>query len=168
LAAIGIGPRFVRKRRGPRRRPRVLVVGLGNLLLRDDGVGVHAVRALQHCVPRGVRAVEVGTAVLDALHLFEWADRILAMDAVQAGGAPGTIYQLGVEGAASRPVKGSLHELDLLAGLRFVKTDHHPEIAILGVEPQSIDVGLDLSPSVQSVFPRLVEAARDIIRRWRA
>lgn len=148
------------------RRPRILVAGLGNLLLQDDGVGVHAVRALQNGVPRGVRAVEVGTAVLDALHLVEWADRILAIDAMQAGGNPGTIYRFGVEDVAEAAVKTSLHEVDLLAALRFLTSGHRPEIAVLGVEPEMIDAGLDLSPSVQAALPRLVAAAKDIVTHW--
>lgn len=153
---------------GPRRHPRILVAGLGNLLLKDDGVGVHAVRVLQHGVPRGVRAVEVGTAVLDALHLVEWADRILAIDAMRAGGNPGTIYRFGVEDVADATVRASLHEVDLLAALRFLTSGRSPEVAVLGVEPETIDAGLDLSPSVRAALPRLVAAAQDIVTLWRA
>jgi hydrogenase maturation protease len=158
----------MRKEEGPRRRPRVLVAGLGNLLLRDDGVGVHAVRALQRGVPRGVRAVEVGTAVLDALHLVEWADRILAIDAMQAGGDPGTIYRFDVDGVAHTPIRTSLHEMDLVATLRFLTNGHRPEITVLGVEPETIAAGLDLSPNVQAALPRLVAAAQEIVAGWRA
>ncbi len=154
--------------RGGRRRPRVLVAGLGNLLLKDDGVGVHAVRALQHGVPRGVQAVEVGTAVLDALHLLEWADRVLAIDAMQAGGIPGTVYRFGMEDVADRAIRASLHEVDLVAALRFLTNGHRPEITVLGVEPETIDTGLDLSPSVQAALPRLVAAAQEIVTGWRA
>src|SRR5512139_4200703 len=119
-----MGNSFAHETSAPRRRPRILVVGLGNLLLKDDGVGVHAVRALQNGVPRGVRAVEVGTAVLDALHLVEWADRILAIDAMASGGHPGTIYRFGIEDVAEAAVKASLHEVDLLAAVRFLTNGH--------------------------------------------
>jgi hydrogenase maturation protease len=145
----------------------VLVAGLGNLLLKDDGVGVHAVRALQHGVPRGVRAVEIGTAVLDALHLVEWADRVLAIDAMQAGGDPGTIYRYGVEDVADRTIGASLHEVDLVAALRFLTNGHRPEITVLGVEPETIAAGLELSPSVQAALPRLVAAVQEIVASWR-
>lgn len=158
---------FTRKPSTPRRRPRILVAGLGNLLLKDDGVGVHAVRALHHEVPRGVRAVEVGTAVLDALHLVEWADRILAIDAMQAGGDPGTIYRFGISDVAEAAVTASLHEVDLRAALRFLTSGHRPEIAVLGVEPETIETGLELSPGVQAALPRLVATAQDIVTRWR-
>ena len=70
---------------GKSKGPRILVLGLGNLLLRDDGVGVQAVRQLQKDPPAGAKVVEVGTAVLDALHLYEWAGRCLAIDAQRDG-----------------------------------------------------------------------------------
>jgi hydrogenase maturation protease len=146
----------------------VLVAGLGNLLLKDDGVGVHAARALQKDPPRGVCVVDVGTAVLDALHLFEWADRILAIDAMQAGGPPGALYRVGVDDVADRPLTASLHEMDLLGSLRLLAGGRRPEIAILGVEPEIIDAGMTLSPTVQAALPRVVAAAKSLVASWRA
>ena len=105
--------------------------------------------------------------LLDALHLFEWAEKILALDAVQAGGPPGTVYSFGVADVDDAGVKASLHELNLLATLRFLKEKDKPEIVILGVEPQTIDYGLDLTPPVAAALPRLLQAARDIVGRWR-
>jgi len=154
---------------GPKRRqPRILIAGLGNFLLRDDGVGVHAVRALAQSRPRGVICADVGTAVLDALHLLEWAEKILALDAMEAGGPPGTVYACGVSDVEGAGIKASLHELSLLGALRFLKGKAQPEIVILGVEPQTIDFGLDLSPPVAAALPRLLEAAQDQVARWRA
>ena len=148
-----------------RKVPRILVAGLGNEILTDDGVGVHAARALRGRLPRGVRVAEVGTAVLDALHLLEWADAILALDAMQAGGAPGTMYTW--DGEDARPgTTASLHELDILAALRLLPTPHTPRIAVLGIEPAVIDYGLDLSPRLQTALPDYVEAALRIVGEW--
>ncbi len=69
------------------RRPRILIAGMGNILLKDDGVGVHAVKRFPPAESGEYRAVEVGCAVFDALHLFDWAERILLIDAMQAGRA---------------------------------------------------------------------------------
>jgi hydrogenase maturation protease len=147
-------------------KPRILIAGLGNLLLTDDGVGVHAVRELQKDrLPSAMLAVEVGAAVLDALHLFEWADVVVGIDAMQAGGPPGTIYKFGVEDVENRGVSASLHELGLLAALNLISPEARPDVVILGVEPEVIDYGLELSPAVQRALPRLVEAARDIAER---
>jgi hydrogenase maturation protease len=141
------------------RPTRTLVVGLGNVLLKDDGVGVHAVRELRKVLPRRIVTVEVGTAVLDALHLFEWADRIIGIDAMQAGGAPGTIYSFGVDDVEDRGVQASLHEMGLIACLRFLK-GRRPAISMLAVEPEIIDSGLELSAPVREALPKLIQAAR--------
>jgi len=144
---------------------KILIAGLGNLLLRDDGVGVHAVHELQKAPRPGVRLVEVGTAVLDALHLFEWADKILAIDAMRAGGSPGTLYSFGVA-EVEDPPQASLHELGLLSALRFLAEGKRPPVVILGVEPAVIDYGLDLSPEVQSALPGLNQSVRKMVDAW--
>ena len=146
------------KSMGPKRRqPRILIAGLGNYLLRDDGIGVHVVRALQRTPPPGVVVADVGTAVLDALHLLEWAEKILAIDAMQAGGTPGTLYAFGVDAVAGPGMQASLHELNLLAALDFLPRQIKPEILIVGIEPETIDYGLDLSPAVAAALPELTE-----------
>ncbi len=150
-----------------RKRTRILVVGLGNLLLRDDGVGVHAVRALREKpLPRTLCA-EVGTAVLDSLHLLSWADKILAIDAMAAGGKPGAVYSFGVPDVEETGNRASLHELGLLSVLRFLPRQKDPEIAILGVEPETIEYGLDLTPAVQQALPLVTRTAEEIVARWR-
>ena len=152
---------------GPSRKgPRILIAGLGNILLRDDGVGVHAIRELQKAPPPGARVVEVGTAVLDALHLFRWADRVLAFDAMQAGGPPGTFYSCPVFETEGPTPLASLHELDLWAALRFLPDRKRPEIMILGVEPKIIDFGLELTPEVQAALPQLVGVSKQILAQW--
>jgi hydrogenase maturation protease len=150
-----------------RRKPRLLIAGLGNLLLKDDGVGVHAVRELQKAPPPGVLVAEVGTWVLDGLHLYEWADKVLALDALQVGGAPGTIYACQEADVADPAVKASMHELSLLGALRFISPQKRPEVYVLGVEPETIDFGLDLTPKVQAALPRFLQLARETVDRWR-
>jgi hydrogenase maturation protease len=148
------------------RASRVLIAGLGNILLRDDGVGVHAIRELQKNPLPGALAVEVGTAVLDALHLFEWADRILAIDAMQAGGSAGTLYSLRASDVEDRSPQASLHELNLLAALRFLPEGKRPLIVILGIEPEKIDFGLALSPKVEAILPLIIHSVKEIVGYW--
>jgi hydrogenase maturation protease len=156
------------KSMGPKRRqPRILIAGLGNYLLRDDGIGVHVVRALQRTPPPGVVVADVGTAVLDALHLLDWAEKILAIDAMQAGGTPGTLYAFGVDAVAGPGMQASLHELNLLATLDFLPRQIKPEILIVGIEPETIDYGLDLSPAVAAALPELTREVRKIVSGWR-
>jgi len=145
--------------------PKILIAGLGNLILGDDGVGVHAVRRIKSDAPRGVTVVEVGTAVMDALHLLEKADKVLVIDALQAGGVPGTVYAARVADLDNRGVQASLHELNLLAALHFLK--RWPEILILGVEPETIQLGMTLSPRVEAAIPELIRHVLEAVGRWR-
>jgi len=141
-------------------------LGLGNLLLGDDGVGVHAVRRLRERGLGGVRAVDVGVAVLDALHLIEWADHLLAFDALRAGGAPGTLYALEVAGVRDEGLHYSTHELSLVGALRMPRR-LPGEIVILAVEPACIDFGDQLSEPVARALPDLLEAAQRVIAHWK-
>ena len=157
----------IAKSMGPKRRqPRILIAGLGNYLLRDDGIGVHAVRTLQQTPLPGVIVAEVGTAVLDALHLLEWADKILAIDAMQAGGPPGTLYAFGVDAVEGPGMQTSLHELNFLAALDFLPRRTKPEILMVGMEPETIDYGLDLSPAVATALPALGREVCKIVSGW--
>ncbi len=143
-------------------------MGLGNELLKDDGVGIHAVRAVKQEKLVGVKVAEVGTAVLDALDLIEWADMILGIDAMEAGGAPGTVYQFGLDDVAEAKVRNSLHEVNIQAALRFLPGHKAPKIAMLGVEPERISYDLELSPSVRESLPTVTKAATQIVKRWQS
>jgi hydrogenase maturation protease len=145
----------------------VLVVGLGNLILRDDGVGVHAVRRFQKLNPSPGPAVELGTAVFDGIHLIEKADRILAFDAVKAGGKPGAVYLMRAEDVEDGGRHYSLHEFGLT---RLLQTLRRPwvEVVIVGAEPEIIDWGLELSPAVGSAVAVMISTAQKIIANWQS
>jgi hydrogenase maturation protease len=147
--------------------PRILVVGLGNVLLQDDGVGVHAVREICKHRHSGVVVAEVGTAVFDALHLLEWADKVLVIDAMKAGHPPGTIYFLAGDSVEQRRSQTSLHELNLLSAFNFIPRDRNPEIMVLGVEPEIIDYCLELTPFLRAMLPRVLQEAKSIVDRWK-
>lgn len=149
------------------KNPNILIVGLGNLLLQDDGVGVHVIKELRKDQPP-INAVvaDVGCAVLDALHLFEAADYILAVDAMQAGNEPGTIYTFGTDDVDEQPIASSLHELSLIAALRFIPNKEQPKIVIFGVEPDTIDYGLELTEKVKASVPHLISHIRALVEKW--
>ncbi|MBP1736047.1 MAG: hydrogenase maturation protease [Deltaproteobacteria bacterium] len=106
----------------PKKKSNILIAGLGNVLLRDDGVGVHAIRELQRHSIKDATAVEVGCAIFDVLPLLDSAAKILLIDAMQVGGTPGTIYSCGLRDLEMQPAKGSLHELSLINALQvFVR-----------------------------------------------
>jgi len=146
--------------------PRVLVAGLGSVLMRDDGVGVHAARALKDALPAGAVPVEIGTAILEATPWLEWADGIVAVDALQAGGMPGTVYRIddALRDVDER-VGTSLHEIGLVETLRMMPENRRPRrVMVIGVEPGTIACGMDLSVAVSASLAGVMEAVREAAR----
>ena len=145
---------------------RVLIIGLGNELLTDDGVGVHVIRQLQQQeVPiEGIEMLEAGTAILHAQHLLEQASHVIAIDAVRAGDEPGSVYCFDVDQAQMNQ-PASLHDLGIVGVLRLMPAPGRPTATILGVEPERIDYGMELSPPVQAAVPRVVQIVRGMTMR---
>ena len=148
------------------RKPRLLVLGLGNGILRDDGVGVHAVRSFQQLNPRPCLSVEVGTAVLDAAPMLESADRVLAFDAVKTGGKPGSVYLFRAEDIEENPKYDSLHEMGLIKVLQMLRRPP-AEVVIIGAEPHIIGWGIGLSPALDFAVTLMVSTAQKVIAKWK-
>lgn len=144
----------------------IVIAGVGNLLMRDDGVGIHAVRALESNPPPGVRVLDVGTAILHAFPLLEDAKRVLVIDAVRAGSPPGSIYVLDAADTELRSSASSIHSWGLLEALKLMSRGPGPEIHVLGVEPAEVGYSMELSPIVQAVLKDLTNTARRIVAGW--
>ena len=139
---------------------RVLILGAGNLLLRDEGVGVHVAQRLGWMsLPEGVQAVDCGTALLDAVSLIKKAERLIVVDAIRTGTRPGTLFRLRDKDIAELPRKRvSLHQLGLLEALDMVdKLGKKPPTIIIGVEPEDTAPGMELSATLQRVLPRILD-----------
>ena len=136
-----------------------LILGMGNLLLCDEGVGVHVARALaQRSLPPDVAVVEAGTAFLDVLPDIEKADRILLIDAMEGGGAPGSVYRMPFDQCLHPEMLASLHGFDLSRVLFMAGSDRKPEVTVFGVEPARIEWGVELSATVQRSIHAVEEA----------
>jgi hydrogenase maturation protease len=149
---------------------RTLVLGIGNLLLCDEGIGIHVVRALQQeQLPTDVVILEAGTAFLDALPEIELADRIIVVDAMKAGEAPGTVYRISFKDCAKPECIASLHGFDLSRVLFLAGREIYPEVIVIGVEPARIEWGMEISPLVRPAIPLAVDAVREEFpQRWKA
>jgi hydrogenase maturation protease len=148
-----------------------LVLGLGNILLCDDGLGVRVVERLQRLYqfPEEVRVLDGGTLGLALLPHVEDAERLLIVDALEQDAAPGTLARLeGDEVPAILSVKLSPHQVgvsDLLAAARLC--DRCPaEMVLWGAQPEVIEVGLDLSPAVARQVDVLVDRALAELQGW--
>jgi len=139
-----------------------VILGVGNLLQGDDGVGVHAVQALlDRDPPEGVVVLDGGVAPLDALAGVGPVDRLIIIDAADLGEPPGTIRVLAPDDlipAAGESV--SLHDLNLLWALGVLRAtgEAPPEIVIVGVQPESMEWSTELSPAVAARLGEVVEA----------
>lgn len=137
-----------------------LILGVGNILLRDEGAGVRAVEVLREMdLPEGVEALDGGTLGVDLVDLIAGRERLVVIDVVRAGGPPGTVYRLCPDDLSRPDVPHiSLHQTGLLEALLMAgQLGCAPrEVTIFGVEPRVIDYGLDLSDEVAAVLPRVI------------
>jgi len=146
---------------------RAIVLGIGNLLLADDGVGVHTVQALQArgAMPH-VDLVDAGTSTVDMLDLFTAGEKVIVIDAIHGGNEPGTIYRLPLEELGFQQQQNvSVHDAQLLEVVAMARMlGSEPEVVVLGVEPEVIRPSLELSSTVAAAVPRLVEAIEHEVR----
>ena len=137
---------------------KTIVLGLGNLLLGDEGVRVHVVRRLQELKPDlpGVEVIDGGTAGFELLPFFKEAERVIVVDAAR-GGPSGSVYRLRLEDLSNEGTSISLHQLSFREVLRAAELlEIKPEVVIIGIEPERIAPGLELSPAVEAALPRAV------------
>ncbi len=152
------------------RSQRIIILGLGNLIRSDDGVGIHAVHRLlkDHRIPEDVEVLDGGTLGLQLLPAIEEATHILAIDAIRAGATPGTVLRFDISDIAPLPGTPSVHQIgfaDLLAALRLL--EKFPEqMILLGVQPEETGWGDQLSATVAAALPALIEAAVSQLEEW--
>ncbi|MES9994999.1 hydrogenase maturation protease [Desulfovibrio aminophilus] len=145
----------------------ILVMGAGNPLMRDDGAGVLAVRALMaEPWPGRVEFEDAGTFTQDLFHLLDRYAAVLILDVARFGGAPGEVRVLGGEDILAGSGPGvSLHELDLAESLRLARElGELPRLRLVVMEPRDVGYGLEPTPEVRAALPRMIEAARDELR----
>jgi hydrogenase maturation protease len=153
--------------------PTVTLLGIGNILMMDEGVGVHVVNAVAaRClVPPELEIVDGGTSGLDLLPYIEGRDKLLIVDAVDFGKAPGFIGMLENEAIPAMlegQTKVSLHHLGLLDVLGAARLlDALPrEVCLLGIQPQVVEVGLEMTPLIQEKMSILIEQVLARLAAW--
>jgi hydrogenase maturation protease len=152
-------------------RTPLLILGLGNVLLEDDGVGSAAVRALVdgYVPPDGVQVFDGGTLGLSLLPYVDAADAVILVDAVRADAAPGTCVRLdGDDVGSAVATRLSPHQIgvaDLLDGARWL--DRTPRrLTLLGIVPESMGLAVGLTPKVYDALLDLVELIVDTAREF--
>jgi hydrogenase maturation protease len=145
----------------------IAVVGVGNLLMCDEGVGVHALTGLRDSDldARGVRWIDGGTDAWGALLEARGCRHLVVIDAIRAESEPGTIYCLSPDRLKNCGGQLSLHDVSLMQLLAFEEAMGHAfETArIVGMEPERIEQGLELSPRCRRALPRLRRCVWEIV-----
>ncbi len=140
----------------------ILVLGVGNLVLKDEGVGVHVAQRMQEMdLPSHVEVLDGGTMGFDLLDDIEGRKKVVIVDTVKGGQPPGTVYRMTIDDIDEMPKsRVSLHDIDMtdvfkLADLFEIEK---PEIVIIGVEPKDMEsTSMELSPEVEAQIPKVIE-----------
>ncbi|MDU1906198.1 MAG: HyaD/HybD family hydrogenase maturation endopeptidase [Dysgonomonas sp.] len=147
---------------------KTLILGVGNLLLKDEGVGIHAIHALEkEDMPSGVDLLDGGTG---GFHLISWLEnyeRIIMIDATLDNNPPGTVRVIRPKYASDFPPLMSAHEIGLRDMLEIMQlTDQMPEVHLIVISAADIsEVGMNLTPEVQKSIPQVIEYVKNIIIR---
>ena len=153
----------------------ILIVGVGNILLSDEGVGVAVIRELaKENLPPGTKLVDAGCAFSDVLCGLDDVQKVIVIDAVRGGGAPGTIYKFDAKLLEKKQpfhfCATSLHQIGLRESLAIAKLSgaRIPPITIIGVEPQNIEPGTELSDTVKKKIPEIVSLVKSELGKRRS
>jgi hydrogenase maturation protease len=146
----------------------IVILCIGNLLLSDEGVGVHVAHKLMDMnLPKGVSVVEGGTDGFRLLNVITDADRLIVVDAIKGGADPGSIYRFDINEVKNCPsgFKTSVHQIGILEVINMSgligKTPH---TTVIGVEPKSFEMGMELSPEIKEKMPRIIELILDELK----
>lgn len=139
----------------------VMVLGIGNILLRDEGVGVRAIEAMQSMsLPPDVELLDGGTCGADLVDEIASRHKLIVIDAVKTDAPAGAIFRLTPDQLLHGDQQMSLHEFGMMDTLAMARTLGCPprEVVIFGVQPEVVEYGLELSDTVKACLPRLIQA----------
>ena len=137
----------------------IVVIGVGNLLLRDEGIGIHVIKALQEMdLPADIKLIDGGTSP-DLIAFTRAGDKLIIVDAAKAGGEGGAVYRFKPDDlAAWKGTLTSAHEMGVAENLKLMELagNEPAETVIIGIEPIDTGWGTELSPALQQRLPEIV------------
>ncbi len=147
-------------------RPSSLVIGLGNPLLGDEGIGARVVEELRELdLPEGVTVVEGGTAGPGLIRLMESYRRVIIVDAADMGHSPGQVVRFTPSEARFKTAEAplSLHQIGLgeMLALAEALEVTPAELVIIGIQPRRVEMGAELSPEVEGAVPHIIRLILD-------
>lgn len=149
----------------------ITILGIGNILLQDEGFGVRVVEELnyRYIFPPGVMVLDGGTLGMELLRFLKRTDKLVIIDAIASTSPPGTVYEFQNEAIKTYfNNKISMHEFgiqEVLATLDILGRSIN-DVLVVGAEPHSLDIGLELSPQIFEVVDKVIDRVVSQLISW--
>ncbi len=147
---------------------KIVVLGIGNLLLKDEGVGIHVIEALKkETLPENVELIDGSVSGFDLLPIVQNCDKLIVVDAVKTDDKPGSIYKFSAQDVdIKRDTPISLHDVDFFQVLEIArKFGKLPPTELITIVPEVIDWGMELSPALEQKVPKLKQLVKEEIEK---
>lgn len=146
---------------------KMAVIGIGNILLRDDGIGIHTINELiKEDAICDASFIDGGTSTFDLLSYFIENNEIIIIDSLKGGHDPGTIYKITPEELGSFiKTNSSLHDVQVLDIIKQANLiGYFPKVTIIGIEPEEIFYDMELSFTIKNELPSIIKIVKEEIK----
>ena len=149
----------------------VTILGVGNVILRDEGFGVRVAEYLDahYAFPENVQIVDGGTLGIELTQYVTGTNKLLVIDSINGGAEPGTLFRFHNDDVMDHfQEKISAHEVGIQDVLALLTVTGHkiPDVVVIGAQPYDLEAGVELSPGMQKLMPQVVEQALKELAAW--
>ncbi|SFT66324.1 hydrogenase maturation protease [Selenomonas sp. GACV-9] len=149
----------------------VTILGVGNVILRDEGFGVRVAEYLDahYAFPENVQIVDGGTLGIELTQYVTGTNKLLVIDSINGGAEPGTLFRFHNDDVMNHfQEKISAHEVGIQDVLALLTVTGHkiPDVVVIGAQPYDLEAGVELSPGMQKLMPQVVEQALAELKAW--
>ena len=149
----------------------VTILGVGNVILRDEGFGVRVAEYLDahYAFPENVQIVDGGTRGIELTQYVTGTNKLLVIDSINGGAEPGTLFRFHNDDVMDHfQEKISAHEVGIQDVLALLTVTGHkiPDVVVIGAQPYDLEAGVELSPGMQKLMPQVVEQALKELAAW--
>ncbi|MFA6849642.1 MAG: HyaD/HybD family hydrogenase maturation endopeptidase [Selenomonadaceae bacterium] len=151
--------------------PEITVLGIGNIVLRDEGFGVRVVEALQreYRFPENVQVLDGGTLGMELLRFVTGTKKLLVIDSINGGAKPGTFFRFENDAVMAHfQDKLSVHEVGIQDVLALLTVTEKPikDVVVIGAQPYAVEAGMDLTPEMAALMEKMKAKAFDELMKW--
>jgi hydrogenase maturation protease len=149
----------------------VTILGIGNVILRDEGFGVRVAEYLDkhYEFPESVQIVDGGTLGIELTQYVTGTEKLLVIDSINGGAEPGTTFRFHNDDVMEHfQDKLSAHEVGIqdVLGLLTVTGHKIPDVVVIGAQPYDVEAGVELSDGMMELLPQMVEQALSELKNW--